>query len=338
MNYDVVVNITQAQQAPVEGFGYPLVFAGMQTAETPYTECDDLEAVEALFAKDTGVYKAAALLFGQSVRPEKIAVYGTAGNALSETGLPAVWEEGWRQLAVASHGETGESTIPEIAAHLQEKDDKLYFASVTDLADVTGAGKAITEYSRLFCLYHPNEAEAVPEAAVLGVAAAYMPGEITYKNLVIAGLTPSKLTPQQLEAAHAAGCYAVVRKAGQTVTSEGQAADGAFLDILDSRDWVVQTLEYETQRALNDNPKVPYDNNGIALLESICVDVLARAAEMGIILTDADGNPEREVSYAPRSETQSADREARRYVEGRFSFTITGAVHSVRINGTINIP
>lgn len=335
MALDVKVVIDQKKILTGAGFGIPLIYAGFVQVEVPYTECANIDEVKLLFGEGTKAYAAASLLFGQAVPPAKIAVYGGTDKAL--TSLPAVWEKDWRHLIVATEKEAGEeSSLQELAAYVDAKGDKIYFASVKDLAEVTGSGKAITSFMRTICLYHPDDVDC-PEAALVGATAGLTVGSFTYKNQMLNGLTPAQFTDTQVAAAQQLGCYCIVRKAGDTVTSEGKTAAGEYLDVVDSKDYIIREIEYRTQRTLNNAPKISYDNNGIALLESVCVNVLADAFANGIIAVDDKGLPSYTVDYAPRSATKDSDRQQRKYVEGRFTFALAGAVHEAMIHGTIEI-
>jgi hypothetical protein len=94
-------------------------------------------------------------------------------------------------------------------------------------------------------------------------------------------------------------------------------------------------MTYKTQKVLNNAAKVPYDNNGIAMLESVAVDVLQGAFNDGMIATKEDGSPDYTVSYALREDTSEVDRAARQYIGGTFTFALAGAIHRVEITGTI---
>lgn len=335
MALDVRVVIDQKKILTGAGFGIPLIYAGLLETELPYTECANIDEVKLLFPEGTRAYSAASLLFGQTAPPARIAVYGGTDKAL--TCLPGVWEKDWRQLLVASEAGAGEeNSLQEIAAYVDAKGDKIFFTSVKDTAAVTGSGKAITSFMRTICMYHPDDVDC-PEAALVGATAGQTVGSLTYKNQMLNGLAPAQFTDAQVAAAEQLGCYCVVKKAGDTVTSEGKTAGGEYLDVVDSRDYIVREIEYRTQRTLNAAPKISYDNNGIALLENVCVDVLANAYANGIIAVDDKGLPDYTANYAPRSETQASDRHERRYVEGRFSFALAGAVHEAVIHGTIEI-
>ncbi len=333
MALDIKVTIDQKKVLNGAGFGLPLIFVGLLEEEVPYTECGNLEEVALLFGAESKAYGAARRMFAQNLPPAKIALYGGTDNAL--TALAKIWENPWRQLVVASEA-SEENTLQEIAALVEEKGGKVYFTSVDDLALITGGEKAITGFTRTSCLFYPPLADC-PEAALVGATAALGAGSFSYKNQVLQTLSPQPAQPAQEAEAERLGCWCVLQKAGQVVSGEGKAANGEYLDILDSRDYLIAEIETRTQRLLNSLPKVSYDNNGIALLESVCVNVLAEAFAKGMIAQNTEGLPDYTVDYAPRSQTNPADRAARRYVEGRFGFALAGAVHEAVVRGTIEI-
>lgn len=355
MSYnDVTVKIDVASPVGVLGFGFPLIYAKATTSGYDYAECGSLaEVIEAIAgfttsdteqqrkskteaAKATKTYKAAELMFNQSEPPSKIAVYSTTSAVT--TALDGVIDENWRQLIVAR--ETGEDDIETIAAYI-EATDKLYFCSTTDYADVT-----ITEYGRTICLYYadgvdgeskPTSSVDCPESAIVGASAGRAAGSVNYKNMIIAGLTPLSPTTTQLNAIHAAGCMTVVKKSGDIVTTNGKAANGDYIDITDGKDYIIQQITYQTQKVLNTNDRVPYTDAGISMLESACTNVMVEAYRNGIIGTNDDGTPAYSVNYGLKSATSDADRKARKYILGAFSFTVVGAIDTAEIRGTIEI-
>lgn len=319
---DVVVSIERKRPVTGKEGWIPLLFAGGLEAEVPYTECFGMEAVQELFGKDSELARMAALLWRQEAAPDKIAVLGATGTACAA--LPAVLDKPWRQLLLC-----GEEPLEEVAQMVQQAEGKVLFAGVKTVAEAEGPGL----YERLFLLLDPEETGYA--AAVLGATAGRKAGSFTYKNLLLAGVPTLKMSGEELAAAHRAGCVCVVEKAGDTVTSEGKVASGEYLDVLDARDFLVGEIQYRTQKLLNQEEKIPYDNNGIALLESVCVNVLAGGYAAGMIAEKEDGSGDYTVAYAPRNATLPEDREKRHYAEGKFSFALAGAVHSARVYGTI---
>ena len=343
---DVTININRAAVATNVGTWMPLIFAGKNTSAIAYTVCRSLEdviitvggitpsdteqqkATKTAAAKATGIYKAAQLMLMQNDAPAEFAI--CASTAVTTTGIVDVLAREWRQLIVVSIGVTGEDTAKAISDYI-ETTDKLFFVSATSTSGVTSTNE------RTIWVVHDdvNDVEH-PESAVVGATAGKPAGSINYKNMEVRGLTPPDITDAQLDAIRAVNGIALIYRSGKVVTSDGKTASGEYIDILDGIDFVVQGITNETEAFLISADKVKYDNTGIAQLENICYDVLSQAASQDIIAID-DNVPQFTVDYKPRSETRQADRAARRYVEGNFTFSLAGAIDTVVVNGTVEI-
>lgn len=336
MASDVKVVINLKQPTGKLGFGYPLIFVGVAEKAVAYTECANLEAVvTAGFTEGTNAHTAAKRIFAQTNAPAKIAICATTENAV--TGLATIINKEWRQLIVASAGAEGESTLAEISAYiegLKGANTKMYFAST---ADLTAIKEDVAKCTRTAVMYYTNAAEVCPEAAFVGETAGKDAGSFTYKNQILKDLKPLEFTDTKLSEIHAKNCFTFVTKAGDNVTTEGKVLSGEYIDIIDSKDYVISQMTYQLQKTLNNYDKINYDNSGIALLESICVNVLQDAFNNGIIATNAEGTADYTVSFAARENTKEEDRRARKYLEGRFSFRLLGAIHEIEVTGTIEV-
>nr|DAY61019.1 MAG TPA: tail sheath protein [Caudoviricetes sp.] len=324
MGLDVKVKIDLNKPLGKTAFGNPLILS-VGAEEKACTECKTIEdIVTAGYAQGTDTYKAAQLMLSQNNPPEKVLVC-TATNATA--GLQKVAGEAWRQLVVV--GELPEEqSKADIASWIEATKDKMYFATVETAAELSALG----EGKRTIGFVHKDP---VAVAALVGEAAGREVGSFTYKNLILNGIEP--MTDIDVDAVTSAKGITFVTKAGDNVTSEGKVLADEYIDIIDSEDYIITNLENRTQKALNNVGKIPYDNNGIAMLESVAVNVMMDAYSKGMIATDADGNAMYEVDYALREETSEEDRAIRKYVGGRFKFTLAGAVHEVQINGEIAI-
>lgn len=323
MALDVTVKIDLVKPAGRLDFGYPLILSVGEAK--PYAECKNLEeVVTAGFASGTETYQAAALMFAQNNPPEKIGVCGVAAT----TDLSAIQEQPWRQLVTV--GTLEDTDVTAIVTYIAATEDKMYFATVAEAADLTSLGDS----ERVIGFVHSNP---LAVAALAGEAAGREVGSFTYKNLILNHIEPMALADAEIDAIHAAGGITFVTKAGDNVTSEGIVMSGEYADIIDCKDYVLQQLEYRTQRLLNTAAKVPYDNNGIAMLEAVCVDVMNDAYNKGMIATGEDGKAAYTVAYDLLEQVDETDKVARKYVGGKFRFTLAGAVHEVEINGEIMI-
>ena len=338
MANDVKVVIEVAKASPRAGFGYPLIFAGMQESAVAYKEVGSLaEVVTAGFAAESEVYKAASLLFMQENAPSKIAV--CASTDATVTALPAILHEGWRQLVVVSVGTEGESTADAISKYIEAcGKHALYFTSLNTVTDATIKESLLTGVAgnnRTVIVAYNSDDTACPEAAIVGATAGMDVGSFTYKNIILKGVSAQSFTEAEIESFHEAGMITILKKAGSIVTSEGIAVSGEYIDIMDSKDYIIEQIEYQCQSLLNRVPKLPYDNRGIASLEGVVLSVLKDAANNGMIAVNAEGDYDYSVTFLPRSECAGADISTRHYAEGSFEFALAGAIHTAKIVGTI---
>lgn len=335
MALDVIVKISQTAVAGKIGFGIPLVLVSKGTSAIPYTECTKLEDVATLCGKDSDAYSVARLIWLQSNSPDKIAFYTSESDA--ETAIAEVISKDWRQLIVV-FGDGDTKTIADISNYI-ETTDKMYFVTVsssTKLATVKGNDRTVAFYYDL--KDNDTLVEPYAVAALVGETAGRKAGSYTYKNLILKDLEALDLTDNEVNEIHNGGGITLLLKAGDIVTSEGKTTSGEYIDVIDSKDWIVQQIGYQSQQLLNSSDKLPYTNAGIAALENVVNNVLQEAFTNGMIATDEDDTTALySVNFKTRSEMSAEDRKNRIYTGGNFEFTLAGAIHNATINGELVI-
>lgn len=326
---DVVVKITQKQVAGSAGFGVPLVIQGKGAAAKEYVEYGSLdEIMEAGFEKDGMVYKQCENLFIQDGRPAKVAVCVGTGKVTETLGL--IRDKDFRQI-IPILGEEDDS-LKDLAAYVEAAGDRMLFVRVPSASALSSIGKM----DRTVAVVYAGGDVGV-EGALVGATAGLTVGSFTYKNIIIKGIEADPLTDSQIDDVHKAGGICIVRKAGDTVTSEGTVLSGEYADIIDSKDYVIKNIAYKSQKLLNSSPKLAFDNTGISQLEGVVTNVLKEASMMGIIAVDDDGVPLYSTDFATRAESSEEDRAARTYKGGKFSFELAGAIHYAQVNGVIEV-
>lgn len=337
MAYDVKVKIDLLKPAGNPGFGYPLILAPEAETAINYTTCKNLSEVAAAgYDTTTDVYKTAELIFTQDNAPEMLAVCSSTLKASEFLSDSANTDKDWRQLLVLLKADSEES-INTIAAKIETLPGKMFFANVMlDETQFSGAGKLSLDRTVIFYC-DPTSEYKMPVAALVGESAGRSVGSFTYKNLILKGIQPQNLSDTRIEAIHKSGGITFVTKAGDNVTSEGIVSSGEYIDIIDSKDYIIQQITYQVQKLLNSNSKIPYDNVGIAMLEGVVTNVLMEAYNNGMIAEADDGGADYSVSFTPRADTEALDRAARKYVDGKFTFALSGAIHTVEITGEITI-
>lgn len=335
MALDVIVKISQTAVAGKIGFGIPLVLVSKGTSAIPYTECTKLEDVATLCGKDSDAYSVARLIWLQSNSPDKIAFYTSESDA--ETAIAEVISKDWRQLIVV-FGDGDTKTIADISNYI-ETTDKMYFVTVSssaELASVKGNDRTVAFYYDL--KDNDTLVEPYAVAALVGETSGRKAGSYTYKNLILKDLEALDLTDNEVNEIHNGGGITLLLKAGDIVTSEGKTTSGEYIDVIDSKDWIVQQIGYQSQQLLNSSDKLPYTNAGIAALENVVNNVLQEAFTNGMIATDEDDTTALySVNFKTRSEMSAEDRKNRIYTGGNFEFTLAGAIHNATINGELVI-
>lgn len=335
MALDVKVKIDLTKPIGGIGLGIPLILEENATKDVAYAECKSLaEVITAGFADTTKVYKAANAMFMQDTPPEKIVVCATTNPTATWLNDAENVSKDWRQLVVVTNSETA-TAYSAIMNKVETLSNKMFFANLEtdDSTSLTTTG--INRTVLFYC--NATEEQPSPVSALVGATAGLDVGSFTYKNFPLKGIEPQVLTDLQISAIHEKGGFTFVTKAGDNVTTEGKTAGGEYIDIIDSKDYIINNLEYQTQRTLNTMKKIPYDDTGIAILESVAVNVMRDAYNKGIIATNTDGSAAYTVDYAKREDTEASDRAVRKYVGGQFAFALAGAVHEVEITGEIII-
>lgn len=336
MAFDVKVNIDLAKPIGKVGFGVPLILQEYADSAIAFTEVSNISEVAAAgFDETSKVFKAARLMFSQKNAPKKIAVCAVTDSAEKAMADVSITGKSWRQLIVVNENAESATSVTSISAAVETLEGKMFYAGLETDDATTMTVSGIRRTVLFYC--DATEDVPVPVAALVGETAGLAAGSFTYKNMPLTGIAAQDLTDAEIEAIHKKGGITFVQKAGDNVTSEGKVAGGEYIDIIDSEDYIVQQMAYRTQKVLNNNVKVPYDNNGIGLLESVAKSVLQEAYNNGMIATNEDGSPAYTVDYALREDTKETDRANREYLGGNFSFKLAGAIHQVEITGEITV-
>lgn len=163
-------------------------------------------------------------------------------------------------------------------------------------------------------------------------------GAFTWKFRKIGGVKPVDLTVTQIQKLHENNAFTYVTKAGLDQTSEGKTLSGEFIDALHGDDWVKASLETELQKLLSNSKKITFDSAGIAQIDATVTAVLTTATNNGIISVNPETNAgEFTVTTASRAQSSEEDIAQRNYTGLKFSYTRSGAIHTVKVNGQINI-
>lgn len=202
-------------------------------------------------------------------------------------------------------------------------------AGNTDIASfLKGKG-----YFRTFIMYATDQASGA-EAAWFGNCLPRNPGSETWKFKTLVGITADDLlTDTQVGNAQGKNCNLYRTIGGVGVTSEGVVASGEYIDTIRFRDWLQAQIEENVFATLVSVPKIPYTDNGLAVLQNIIDAQLKRGVDAGGLTND----PKPEVVIPKVADIPVLDRQARKVPVIEFYATLAGAVHSMDILGTLTV-
>jgi hypothetical protein len=308
--WDVTVKINPAEAIGEAGSWYPLIYVADTEVTTPeYNEFFSLTEVLAKYEDTTDpVYKVANLIFMQDKAPEKIAIYKGGTDVVK--GLAPIIEKSWRQLVVIN----ADNKFDKDLAEYIEATEKMYFTHFASKEELVAA--KITSYDRTVAIVSTSTEDTHPEAALVGRMAGYVAGSATYHCKEIKAVEAEKVSLEDLNAIHEAGGFCYVEKNGRIATSNGITGSGEWIDVMDSYDYLIQNIRYDVQELFLTNPKIPYTNEGISIIDNTVYNRLKIAFDNGMIATDDNGKGIYSTNFRTRSETTAADRTSRNYPYG----------------------
>jgi len=193
-----------------------------------------------------------------------------------------------------------------------------------------------TNYDRTVSIYHTAaQGDTTPswiEAAWPGECLPYDVGEQTWMFKTLSGVAAYSVTSGQRTAILAKNCNIYTTVAGVAITEEGKVASGEFIDIIRGVDALEASLQETIYATLVNERKIPYDDNGITIIEGLVKQVLNDYADDGFLIKNSI------VVTVPKYEDiSSANKIARLLPDIEFEANPQGAIHKVSISGTITL-
>ncbi len=186
-------------------------------------------------------------------------------------------------------------------------------------------------YARTMGAYHPDPS-AMMAAAWMGRVLPIDPGGVTWKYKTLAGVNPVVLTGTHKTNLRARKANSYERVSGRSITWEGTAGSGEFLDVKRDLDWLEDDMMKAVFGALAGANKVPYTDAGVGIVENEVKGSLRRAVRKGVLAAD----PAPVVTVPLVAEVSDADKVLRVLPDVSFSGTLAGSIHKVTITGVVS--
>lgn len=203
--------------------------------------------------------------------------------------------------------------------------------TTTDVAsDVKG-----NSYDHVAGIFCGKTLPGVSDAAWMGYNFPYKPGDRTWQFKTLTGVTvDTALTTAQKTALAGKNLSYYVTLAGINCTQGGaKTAKGEFIDVIHFLDWQVAEIQYRIFSAMINNSKIPFTDPGIDTI----VSAVTGAIEAGISAGGISNNPRPVVSAPAAKEVSAADKATRNLPDVTFTFTLSGAIHTAEVEGTVSV-
>lgn len=235
---------------------------------------------------------------------------------------------------VISSGTTGISFWAEtnkkfyVAASQESETAQHALSGATDAAAVVKTALR----TRTSVIYHPRPGQFA-DAAWVGDQFSEDPGASQWGLKELVGVDGVALTATQRANILAKNANVYETLASVAVTNKGHTASGEWMDVIRDLDWLHSIIETDVVNALITSKKIPYTDEGVALIEGIVKADLKRAVVAGVLAA----SPAPATTTTKVSLISGADKAARKLTGLRFSGTLAGAIILVDpLNGTVS--
>ena len=261
--------------------------------------------------------------------------------------------------------DTNDDTITKSLTTLVQTNDTWYFLLIeeTDKASLQEAGDFVASREKLFQGNTPditakdgrnNIREAyliddkagteLPSSAWVGRVGPTTPGSATWKWKQLNNVTAGNFTTTELLDIRNGNAQAMVEARGRIYVNEGITTGGEFIDIIRGRDFLNSRLIEELIILFTNADKVGLDDPGIAQVEGVVRGVLNEVSGNDYVASvgseaDAknsdDGLFQFQVSSPLFADISTTNKTNRNLPDIKFTLVPKGAIHTVKINGTI---
>lgn len=257
-----------------------------------------------------------------------------AGIATDLAAIEAEQSKDWYFLNITAKGDA----VTSAAAAWTEARRKMFVAAANN-ADIGGSGTSdlastlkTAAYARTVLLVNDDHM-AQPDAGLAALWGRYDPGSETLKFKTIKGIESTAWSATFITNFITKRANYYVDEGGTNIIQEGITPSGEFADVIRFVDWIYVEMQAQCYSSLKKNPKLPFTNEGITVIEGDIRSVLQRGQRAGGLSTDVDFT----VTVPDISEVGTLDKAARLLTPISFSATLAGAIHAVAINGTVSV-
>lgn len=219
-----------------------------------------------------------------------------------------------------------------IVASLDSEIATVAFSGATDIAKTLNT----SAYFRTGLIYHQSSG-GFADAAWAGVCLPFDPGSETWKFKTLAGVAATTLTGTWQANIIAKKCNYYYNISGRNITAEGKVSGDEWIDVIRFRDWLKVRIQERLFILLANAKKIPYTDPGIALVESEVRAQLKEGEDAGGLVPGNLLSGDAYVTVPKAASVNPADKAARVLRNVNFLHQLAGAIHGIKVNGTITL-
>lgn len=233
------------------------------------------------------------------------------------------------------------SAIVLAAAAWVETETKLYIMATMDSLVATqadGVGTDVAQslagfsYTRTGPFLHPANDEFA-DAAEIGRFFPVNPGADNWRLKPLAGVSPVAYTATHVTNMEAKSCNYYYNLSGVNVVGgNGKVSSGQYIDVIRGIDWWTARVQARIVNMLIDLDKVPYDDDGIILVQNQIEAQNKEGISQGLIAP----NPAPTVTVPLAQDVSSTDKENRVLNNVTTDWTLAGAINKVNVRAQIS--
>lgn len=168
----------------------------------------------------------------------------------------------------------------------------------------------------------------------------YPSGSETSAFKTLASVYPSELGKTEKKALEDKNLCYFIMVGNKNITMRGITVGGEWADVIRFRDWLQNDMQVRVVNLFITNPKIPYTDNGIALVQNQMIASLKSGQDAGGIALsefDEDGNeiPGFQTSVPLASSLTASEKASRKLTKCKFKARLAGAIHFAEIKGSL---
>ena len=168
----------------------------------------------------------------------------------------------------------------------------------------------------------------------------YESGSETTAFKTLSSVYPSELTTTEMKALEEKNLCYFIQVGNKNISMNGKVMAGEWADIIRFRDWLQNDMQVRVVNLFIVNPKIPYTDNGIALVQNQMIASLKAGQDAGGIAEsefDEDGNeiPGFQTSVPLAASLSASEKASRKLTKCKFKARLAGAIHFAEIKGSL---